>query len=103
MERCLVLSARSYDFEDEGTGRRVKGANVTYLVAWVDNTPEQKGSAYVTSSCTEEAFAQFEQLPAVMDLDLRKRPAAKGKLTETVVGAQLVKPLDLLKALSVGE
>ncbi len=36
MERCIVMTARRYDFKDEATGRRIEGFTLSYVVGDVE-------------------------------------------------------------------
>ena len=93
METCVVLSARSYSFED-AQGKPVAGVSVTYITGDVENEVDRKGAFPLTITGPLQLLAQFPSLPGVYDMDFKQRPGPKGKPTLQVVGATLKGPLD---------
>jgi hypothetical protein len=94
MEKCLVLSARKYDFKDEA-GKQVEGVTITYLVPDVQLDGDTRGCQPLSTSAPSSLWPQIERLPAVYEMDFKQRPGPKGKPTLQLVAARFVEPFEL--------
>lgn len=87
--KALVFHARGYEFASRTTGELIVGNTVSYLEV-MDSFQEEreKGLPPMTVSATDECLANIlrSSLPAVCDIELGRRPGAKGK-PETVMTA----------------
>lgn len=101
MERCLVLSARQYDFKDDA-GKSVEGVTVNYLTLDEPTDGATRGCPPMTISAPSGLWPQMTTLPGYYDLDFRQRPGLKGKPVLMVVAARLVQPLRLSDAAEPG-
>lgn len=95
MEKCVVLAARAYDFQDE-RNQQIKGVSLTYITDHYEDTHDRRGSFPMIVSATSEVFHSISALPGVYELDFRQRPGRGGKPGLTVVGAKLCVPLTSL-------
>jgi hypothetical protein len=89
MERCLVLCARSYSFDD-ASGKHIEGANLTYLSGDVETGADRRGMEPLTVSAPVEVLAGLVQLPALCELEFRMRPGSKGRPTLSLTSLKVV-------------
>lgn len=87
MEKCVILSARAYDFQDS-QNQQVKGVSLTYLTGDHEDTDQRRGVFPMTVSATSEVFRSITAVPGVYELDFKQRPGRGGKPSLTVVGAK---------------
>jgi hypothetical protein len=97
--KYLVLSARPYDFQDEKTGRRVKGTTVSYCsLDEVITDPEAagglRGVAVLKGPAAEGVNSQLSKLPGFYDCDIRLRMNGAGKPEATLASARFIADLD---------
>jgi hypothetical protein len=98
MEKCLVLSARKYDFKDDA-GKQIEGVTVTYLTPDVQGEGDTRGCQPLSISALPTIWPQLESLPGLYEMDFKQRPGPKGKPTLTLVSAQFVESFELFDAL----
>lgn len=94
MERCIVMTARRYDFKDEGTGRRVEGVTLTYVTGDVEEQQDYRGRAVMSISAPGELWDKLKALPGVYAVDFKQRPGPKGRPTLQAVGVQFLGDAD---------
>ena len=94
MERCIVLTARRYDFKDAETGRRVEGVTLTYLTGDVEVQPDYKGQAVMQIPAPSDVWHQLQAIPGVYGVDFKQRPGPKGRPTLQAVGVDFLSPVD---------
>ncbi len=99
LERCLLLSARRYDFNDD-KGKRVAGVKVSYVMGDVDAQDEERGLAPLSINAPFELWPELVTLPGLYDVDFKQRPGANGKPTLQLVKVSLLQPLDFNKVLN---
>lgn len=90
----LVLHTRPYSFKDEGTGRLVEGASITYLD--LDNEPDQgeKGFAPLQISATLDQLRDFTSVPAFYNMQFKQARGQKGRGVRLVFhSATLAQPV----------
>lgn len=82
--QALIVRCKTYNFEDEKTGRHIEGANLTVLVS-ADKTAERVGYEVLTMSVKpdqiEHVFAQASEFvgkPATIEADFKVAPDGKG-------------------------
>ncbi len=92
MEKCVILSARAYDFED-ARNQQIKGVSLIYITGDCENTEQRRGVFPMTVSGTSEVFRSITSVPGVYELDFKQRPGRYGKPALVVVGAKLCAPL----------
>lgn len=95
MEKCVILSARAYDFED-ARNQHIKGVSLTYLTGDSEDSDQRRGVFPMTVSATSDVFRSITALPGVYELDFKQRPGRQGKPSLAVVGARLCTPLTSL-------
>jgi hypothetical protein len=94
MERCILLSARRYEFQDD-KGKAVAGVTLTYLTDEVQTEGDTRGCQPLSVSAPLDVWPQLGTLPGVYDLDFKQRPGPKGKPTLTLVRLVQCGPLDM--------
>jgi hypothetical protein len=94
MERCIVLTARRYDFKDADTGRRVEGVTLTYLTGDAEAQPDYRGQAVMQIPAPSEIWHQLAAIPGVYAIDFKQRPGPKGRPTLQAVGAEFIAEAD---------
>lgn len=99
MERCLVLSARQYDFKDDA-GKQISGVTVNYLTLDQPTDSATRGCPPMTISAPVAVWRDLDVLPGYYDLDFRQRPGKGGKPTLMVVAGKLIEPLRIGDAVS---
>jgi hypothetical protein len=97
--KYLVLSARPYDFQDEKTGRRVKGTTVSYCALdEVITDPEAagglRGVSVLKGPAADCVNAQLVKLPGFYDCEIRLRMNGAGKPEATLSSARFLSSLD---------
>ncbi len=93
MERCIVLTARRYDFKDE-SGRRIEGCTLTYVTGDVENQPDYRGRAVMSIPAPTDIWHELQALPGVYAVDFKQRPGPKGRPTLQAVGVQFLAEAD---------
>lgn len=94
-QKAIVLSRSDYEFNDDKTGELVSGSNVYYLIA--DGLEPLKLSINDFNN-NKQILNDLDQIPGVYDLKLEVS-VSKGKMINSVVGAELIKPIELFKGL----
>jgi hypothetical protein len=94
MERCIVLTARRYDFKDAETGRRVEGVTLSYMTGDPEAQPDYRGQAVMSIPAPSEIWHQLQAIPGVYGIDFRQRPGPKGRPTLQAVGAEFIAEAD---------
>lgn len=92
MEKCLVLSARQYEFKNDA-GESVAGITLNYLTLDLPIDGNTRGCPPLTINAPAQMWPHLETLPGYYDLDFRQRPGPKGKPVLMVTGAHFVEPL----------
>ena len=93
--QALVLSCRNWEFTDEKTGEVRSGVTLQYLEdGCVENTGNNRGWFPFKLSGPSNLKSVFEQVPAVCELDIRRRPGRDGKAQDTLVNATLLHPVN---------
>ena len=93
MERCIVLTARRYDFKDD-EGKRIEGVTLTYLTGDAESQPDYRGRAVMSVPAPMEMWHQLTAIPGVYGIDFRQRPGPKGRPVLTAVGADFIADAD---------
>jgi hypothetical protein len=94
MERCILLTARRYDFKDAETGRRVEGVTLTYLTGDPEAQADYRGQAVMSIPAPSELWHQLQAIPGVYAIDFRQRPGPKGRPTLQATGAEFLSEVD---------
>lgn len=94
MEKCLVLSARQYQFKNDG-GEQVEGVTLTYLTLDAPADGSTRGCPPLTINASVQLWPQLDTLPGYYDLDFKQRPGPKGKPVLMVAGVHFLHPLRL--------
>jgi hypothetical protein len=97
--KYLVLSARPYDFQDEKTGRRVKGTTVNYcaldeIITDTEAAGGLRGVSVLKGPAAEGVNTQLAILPGFYDCEIRLRMNGAGKPEATLASARFLSPLD---------
>jgi hypothetical protein len=95
MDRCLILTARRYDFKDEATGRQVAGVTLTYLTGDQETEPGRIGQVPLSISAPIGVWNDLGACPGFYDVDFRQRPGKGGKPTLQAVGVSFISAIDL--------
>ena len=94
METCLLLSARRYDFKDDG-GKQVEGVTLTYITENVETDGDTRGCQPLSVVGAAALWPKLADVPGVYDLDFKQRPGPKGKPTLQLVGMKYRSAIDL--------
>ncbi len=94
MERCIVMTARRYDFKDEATGRRIEGVTLTYVTGDVEEQQDYRGRSVMSIPAPADVWHQLQALPGVYGVDFKQRPGPKGRPTLQAVGLQFLSDAD---------
>lgn len=94
MERCIVLTARRYDFKDAESGRRIEGVTLTYLTGEPELQEDYRGQAVMSIPAPSDLWHQLRAIPGVYAIDFRQRPGPKGRPTLQAVGAEFISEAD---------
>ena len=92
----LVLSARRYDFKDDG-GKTVEGVTVNYCDLDEEPDGDRLGLTQLSISGPRETWAQLQAVPGFYRMDFKQRPGRGGKPTLQLVGLQFARACDLAK------
>jgi hypothetical protein len=93
MDRCIVLTARRYDFKDD-EGRRIEGVTLTYLTGDPESQPDYRGRSVMSIPAPSEIWHQLAAIPGVYDVDFRQRPGPKGRPVLQAVGTAFIAEAD---------
>lgn len=93
-DRCLILSADSWNMTDEKSGEMLAGVSVWYVN---DYREDAEGSfGFKPTKVTLQDADMFKQLssklPCLADLDFRSKPGAGGKASLVLGKIAIVKP-----------
>lgn len=92
-EKALVLSADPWSLVDKVTGEVKNGVSCWFVNQYRDGEFGQKPTKL---SITDEVASVLKgKLPAVCDLEYGSRPGAQSKAALTVVGAKVLRAVDL--------
>jgi hypothetical protein len=94
MERCIVLTARRYDFKDAESGRRVEGVTLTYLTGDAESQPDYRGQAVMSIPAPIELWHELQAIPGVYGIEFKQRPGPKGRPALQAVGAMFLGEAD---------
>lgn len=94
MDRCLLLTARRYDFADSETGRRVVGVTLTYLTGEVEDQADFRGQAPLSIKAPSDVWGQLEAVPGFYGIEFRQRPGPRGRPTLQATGLQFLSGVD---------
>lgn len=95
-ERALITSADAWEMTDEKTGEIRRGVSIWFLNDYRDDSAESFGFKPTKVSADRSLLEKLRgQLPGIFDLEYGSRPGAQGKATLTLIGVELVKPVDL--------
>jgi hypothetical protein len=92
MEKCLLLSARKYDFEDNG--KRVEGVSLVYLTDNIETTGDRRGCEPLKISAPLDVLPHLQAVPGVYQMDFKQRPGKNGRPTLQVVSVAFVEARD---------
>jgi len=68
MENVLIMGAYSYDFEDEETGRQIKGVKFVYLDPATENEKNEVGMIPKFMSAPFESLPMLSKSPGIFDI-----------------------------------
>ncbi len=74
MDRCIVMTARRYDFKDEATGRRIEGVTLTYVTGDVEDQQDYRGRAVMSIPAPADVWHDLQALPGVYAVDFKQPP-----------------------------
>lgn len=92
--KILIFHARAWSFADKATGRQIDGNAVSYLEDMLPVVePNERGLAPMQIEALDEAFAQVvaADLPALFDVELKRRAGSKGKPATFLTGAKFLR------------
>lgn len=95
--KVLILSARTYDFEDNQ--KRVQGVTVNYVEGEPEVASDRRGVFPLTISASSEVWNSLHELPGIYDADFRQRPGKNNRPTLMLTGVKFVASARLLNAL----
>lgn len=92
---CLVLSANTYDFENQ-QGQRVSGTKISYIDKSLMNKENQFGTAPLMMS-TDRLISNdlLIKLPALCNLSFNKVLGKNNKPEDVLTDIQIVTPVDI--------
>lgn len=93
MDRCVVLTARRYDFKDDD-GRRIEGVTLTYVTGDAETQPDYRGRSVMSIPAPSDVWHQLRSIPGVYAVDFRQRPGPKGRPTLQAVAAEFIADAD---------
>ena len=102
---ALVFHARHYSFTGKD-GQPVVGNTVSYLEEMEPvSTSNESGLAPMTVSATDAALVEIlrAKLPAIMNVEIGRRPGMRGRPESVVTAAKLVRPVPLEGLLGLGK
>jgi len=99
METCVLLSARRYDFKDDG-GKQVEGVTLTYITENVETEGDTRGCQPMSVAGAASVWSKLGAVPGIYDLDFKQRPGPKGKPTLQLVDVKFVSPVEMGHAIS---
>lgn len=94
MDRCIVMTARRYDFNDQATGRRVEGVTLTYVTGDIEQQPDYRGYPVLQISAPMGVWPELRALPGVYAVEFRQRPGPKGRPTLQAVNLKFLAGAD---------
>jgi hypothetical protein len=94
MERCILLTARRYDFKDADSGRRIEGVTLTYLTGDAEDQGDYRGQAVMSIPAPSDIWHQLQAIPGVYAIDFRQRPGPKGRPSLQAVGVEFLGEAD---------
>jgi hypothetical protein len=92
VEKCLLLSARQYDFKNDA-GEHVAGITLNYLTLDAPLGGNTLGCPPLTINAPADLWPHLGELPGYYDMDFRQRPGPKGKPVLMVTGVRFVDAL----------
>lgn len=92
---CLVLSANTYDFENQ-QGNRISGTKISYIDKSLINKENQFGIFPLMMS-TDRVISDelLKQLPALCNLSFNKVLGKNNKPEDTLSDIKIVLPIDV--------
>lgn len=92
---CLVLSANTYDFENQ-QGQRVSGTKISYIDKSLMNKENQFGIPPLMMSTDRILNKELlNQLPALCNLDFNKVLGKNNKPEDVLTDIQIVTTVDI--------
>ncbi len=99
MEKIIILHAKTYDFEDKQSGKKISGLKIAYILGddleplKVDDS--ERGYSFVESSMPLELAVKIIAVPGVYDAKFISTANAKKQIVQ--------KPVDLTYICTVPE
>lgn len=93
--KCIILSARRYDFEDATSKKHVQGVTVNYIEGKPLQEADERGSFPLKITGTPETWGKLAVLPGVYECDFRQRPGKDNRPTLTLTDVHFVSPLGM--------
>jgi hypothetical protein len=97
--KVLILSARTYDFEDNQSSKRVQGVTVNYVEGEPETASDRRGVFPLTISAASEVWGNLRELPGIYEADFRQRPGKNNRPTLMLTGVKFLAPARLLDTL----
>ena len=95
-ELALITSADPWQMVDEKTGEIRNGVSIWYLNDYRDDEGDKFGFKPTKVSADRSILESLRgKLPGLFELEYGSRPGAQGKATLTLIGAKLVRQVDL--------
>lgn len=95
MSKCLVLSIKPYDFENN-KGERVQGAKVAYINKRATSRENEKGNPpLIVAISNTEMLKEISEVPAIYDLDFEQVTGKANKPELVLSGIEYIHPVDL--------
>lgn len=97
MEQFIVLSADQWSLTDKDTGEMRAGVSLYCVNDYRDPTEKSVGFKPMKLSGSDAAFSEIKKggAPGLYELSMRSKPGKDGVPTMQVIGAKLVKKLDI--------
>lgn len=97
MEQFIVLSADQWRFTDPDSGEIRAGVSLHCVTDYRDPTDTSVGFKPMKMTGSDAAFLEIKKggAPGLYELSMRSRPGKDGVPTMQVVGARLLKKLDI--------
>ena len=100
---AVLLFASQYSFEEEKTGREVKGCSVHYILTedlspCYDEERSAKGYRPAKASLPFEVYDKTKDVPGFYHLDIDVQAGSDGKIKAVVTGLEFIRPLVKPKA-----
>lgn len=95
MSKHLVLSVKSYDFENKN-GERITGAKVSYVNKKASTRDQEYGHPpMIVSVSNVELVQQFREIPGIYEMDFEQVTGKNNKPEIILSDVELVEPMAL--------